>query len=114
MTESTQEKIERLMKARGFSQKALSRAAGLNETAVHDLLKRHDSVRLSSLIGIAQALGVDVSYLVSDVADLESHEAELVRLMRQMTPEQQRVVLAMVETIAPAAPRKEPGDDQTD
>jgi hypothetical protein len=40
MSEPLNEKLERLMSERGMSARALSRAAGLNDTAIRDLLTR--------------------------------------------------------------------------
>src|ERR1043165_3852615 len=48
--------IEREMKAKGFSRRSLSSAAGLSQTAVRDLLDRTENPGIGTLHKIAEAL----------------------------------------------------------
>lgn len=114
MSEGMRQKVERLMQEQGWTARALSRAAGLNDTAIHDLLKRHRSVRMSSIEAIAAVLKVDIAYLLSDTADLTLDEAEFVRALRSVSPAQRALLRAMTEQFASAAPPPGPSDDHQD
>lgn len=57
------DKIEREMKAKGFSRRSLSTAAGLSESAVRDLLTRTDNPGIGTLRRIAEALEMPVDAL---------------------------------------------------
>lgn len=57
------EKIEREMKAKGFSRRSLSKAADLSESAVRDLLTRTDNPGIGTLRRIARALEMPVDEL---------------------------------------------------
>jgi transcriptional regulator with XRE-family HTH domain len=108
------QKVERLMKEQGWSARALSRAAGLNDTAVHDILKKNRSVRMSSIEGIAAVLKVDIAFLLSDTADLSADESEFVRVLRLATPAQKALLRAMAEQLVVSAPPPAKADDQSD
>lgn len=53
--------LQRAMERRGIGAKPLARAAGLNETAVRDVLKRSDNPGIGTLLKIADALDVSAS-----------------------------------------------------
>lgn len=61
--QAIRESIERAMKAKGFSRRSLSSAAGLSETAVRDLLTRTDNPGIDTLRKVAEALAVPVDAL---------------------------------------------------
>lgn len=52
--------IEAEMKAKGFSRRSLSHAAGLSQTAVRDVLERTDNPGIGTLHRIAEALQIPV------------------------------------------------------
>lgn len=54
------EAIEREMKAKGFTRRSLSIAAGLSQTGVRDVLERTDNPGIGTLHRIAEALQVPV------------------------------------------------------
>jgi transcriptional regulator with XRE-family HTH domain len=95
MSETMHDKITRLMRERGYTARALSLAAGLNPSAVWQILSSEGGARLGSLEAIARALGVDVGYLVSDMVDMSREEADLVRTLRGLSPEQRALVRGM-------------------
>lgn len=57
------EKIEHEMKAKGFSRRSLSTAAGLSESAVRDLLSRTENPGIDTLRKVAEALEMPVDAL---------------------------------------------------
>lgn len=62
------DRLLELMQERGHTMKSLSRAAGLGETAIRDMVKRTRSPSLESLSKVANALGVPVAHLWSQPA----------------------------------------------
>ena len=58
--------IEREMKAKGFSRRSLSSAAGLSESAVRDLLTRTDNPGIDTLRKVAEALEMPVDALTGE------------------------------------------------
>ena len=60
--------IESEMKAKGFSQRKLSAAAELSESAIRDLLKRTDNPGIDTLRKIAEALEMPVDRLTGAAA----------------------------------------------
>lgn len=61
--QTIRDSIERAMKAKGFSRRSLSSAAGLSETAVRDLLTRTDNPGIDTLRKVAEALEMPVDAL---------------------------------------------------
>lgn len=57
------EAVEREMKAKGFSRRSLSTAAGLSESAIRDLLTRTDNPGVGTLRKVAEALEMPVDAL---------------------------------------------------
>jgi phage repressor protein C with HTH and peptisase S24 domain len=57
------ETIEREMKAKGFSRRSLSTAAGLSQSAVRDVLDRTENPGISTLHKIAEALELPIDAL---------------------------------------------------
>lgn len=58
--------IEKEMKRKGFSQRSLSSAAGLSESAVRDLLKRTSNPGIDTLRKVAEALEMPVDALTGE------------------------------------------------
>lgn len=64
--------IEYLMKKKGFNMKSLSLAAGLNETAIRDLLKRTNNPSYQTINKLSKFLEIDpYSLTTSDAAELD-------------------------------------------
>jgi transcriptional regulator with XRE-family HTH domain len=66
--QAIRERIEREMKAKGFSRRSLSSAAGLSESAVRDVLDRTPNPGISTLERIAEALTIPVDELTGNPA----------------------------------------------
>lgn len=69
MSEQFKERLESRMKEQGFNMKSLSKAAGLGETTVRDILKRDRSPSLETVGPIASALRVSVGWLLTGSGD---------------------------------------------
>jgi transcriptional regulator with XRE-family HTH domain len=63
MIENIRAALDREIKRTGLKGKTLSRAAGLNESAVRDLLTKVDDPRIGTVVKLAKALGVPPGYL---------------------------------------------------
>jgi transcriptional regulator with XRE-family HTH domain len=111
MSDDVKDRIRRLARERGLSLRALSLAAGLNETAVRDILRADTLPTLRTLMQLAAALEVDVATLVSDNVDLQADEAELMSVYRGLTPEQRQLLRAMGLQMIAAAHNLKNGDD---
>lgn len=75
------EAIRREMTARGFNQKSLAEAAGLNVTAVRDILiGKSRSPRGDTISKIAAALDIPAGVLLGDEAPTPSHDVDLDRI----------------------------------
>ncbi|RBI84285.1 adenosylcobalamin-dependent ribonucleoside-diphosphate reductase [Rhodosalinus halophilus] len=67
---SLPERLEAAMKAKGTNSKRLAEAAGLNATAVYDILKgKSKSPRLDTIAALAAALDVSVGHLTAGEED---------------------------------------------
>lgn len=60
------DRLEDLMKERGFNMKTLSLASGLSETYVRSILKRDREPSVANLSSIARTLNTTPSYLLGD------------------------------------------------
>lgn len=99
-----------LMAQRGLSQRALSRLATLDETAVKQILSgRSRSPRLDTVVRLAEALGTSVSHLIGDrQSDVERYSVlagsiDVFRRLGLMTldeAEARAVAAAMAEALA--------------
>ena len=85
MTSELADEIRRRMEAGGFNQKSLARAAGLNETAVRDILigksrhPRHDTVqKIATALQCAAASLIEPGNARSDGAGRDAYADELV------------------------------------
>jgi len=67
------EALERHMDRRNLRGKPLSKAAGLNENAVRDLMNKVDDPRIGTLLALAHALQVSPSTLLGDVVQVAGH-----------------------------------------
>lgn len=80
MTESLPQRLERLMHERGFNQKSLALKAGLNETAVRDILKGRSRRPLhTTVMALAVALGCDVAELLGTARAAVPHGMTVIR-----------------------------------
>lgn len=55
--------LKRVMESKGFKAKRLSKAAGLNDTAVRDIMEKVDDPRVGTLIKLADALEIPAASL---------------------------------------------------
>ena len=65
-TDTVGSRIRRLREARGLSQAALARKAGVTRLTVIRIEMDHQSPTLASLAGLARALGVKLRALIPD------------------------------------------------
>ncbi len=73
------DRLETLMKEKGFSMKRLSLSAGLGETFVRDVLKRGHMPAMESIRKLAIALEVPLAALISQESSVSRTSAKLKR-----------------------------------
>lgn len=99
-------RIRALRKSKGWTQEELGGRAELDFTTIGGAERGEKSLSLKSLSRVAQALGVDVAWLVreeeSRTGEPESEELieELVDLLRDLRPEELRHIVRLVEVAA--------------
>ena len=80
MNESLPHRLERLMREQGFNQKSLALKAGLNETAVRDILKGRSRRPLhTTVMALAVALGCEVAELLGTARAAVPHGMTMIR-----------------------------------
>jgi transcriptional regulator with XRE-family HTH domain len=80
MIESLPQRLERLMRERGFNQKSLALKAGLNETAVRDILKGRSRRPLhTTVMALAVALDCEVAELLGTARATVPHGMTVIR-----------------------------------
>ena len=70
------ERIEQLMKERGLSKKKLAKAAGLSDSTISNLFKRHNDPSFATLKSICDGLGITLMQFFAE-------EGEAVVLTRE-------------------------------
>lgn len=103
-TDDWRGRLEAVIEAKGMSLRSLALATGKSPGYIHSIL--HDSPKgpakdpsFSTLIEIAKALNVSLSYLAYGIEMTGDEEALLVTFGR-MTPRQRQALLRMAETTA--------------
>lgn len=97
--------IEAIMAQKGLNPSEVARRLGTNPTLVYDILSgKSKNPRLDTLHKIAViGLGVPVSSLLFEPKDTELDD-ELIRTFSQMSPNDRRRVLGMIQAFAAQAP----------
>jgi DNA-binding Xre family transcriptional regulator len=86
--------IERLMRDKGMNPAELRRAAGLNQSAIHDIFTgRSKSPKVETVAKIAAALQVNVADLFLDPKVLQARKAILAAFDSLQPAERDRLVL---------------------
>lgn len=89
--------IKTLMEARGLTPAALRRAAGINQSGIHDILTgRSRSPKVDTVAKIAKALGVSPADLFLEPSQLAAR-AKVLNLMDRMPPEMQDLFVRTAE-----------------
>ncbi|MDE3078971.1 MAG: helix-turn-helix transcriptional regulator [Paracoccaceae bacterium] len=93
----------RLMREKGMSAAALSRAAGLNPRAVKDIEERRaNSPRIATVVALARGLGVSEATLLGLPSAMEV-SPELSAFLARFDPEQQDEILQRLSEMFPSA-----------
>lgn len=87
-------RVLREMEIRGFSQRYLSKVAGLNQTAVRDFFARTSNPSIGALLSFAKALQVDPRFLIFGDAPQSAHNK--IDLLIKRIPETRRQLAARV------------------
>ena len=90
VTKLVMDNVEALIDARSTNPAEVARKAGLNYTAVYDIIKgKVRSPRVETLDKIAKALGVPIATLFEDASD-EQLRSEIVAIYHQLPEAEQR------------------------
>lgn len=94
------EKVLKLMKGKGLSQKQLAQECKIAESSVSRYLKADKRPRLDIVVNFAKILGVQPEYLLDDT-DLNDNAFTLIstaiaRKGKELTPEEKNKLIAMI------------------
>ncbi|MCQ2488157.1 MAG: helix-turn-helix domain-containing protein [Clostridia bacterium] len=94
------DKVLKLMKEQGLSQKQLAQKSGIAESSVSRYLKSNKRPRLDIVINFAKILGVKPEYLLDD-DDIKEDAFTLIssavaRKGNELTPEEKYKLIAMI------------------
>ena len=93
------ERLQNLMKARGWSEYRLSKECGLSESTLANIFRRNTVPSISTLEAICNAFGISLSQFFAD-GDLVELTPELREVFDQwatLTPEQKQAVLELLK-----------------
>ena len=93
------ERLQNLMKARGWSEYRLSKECGLSESTLANIFRRNTVPSISTLEAICNAFGISLSQFFAD-GDLVELTPELREVFDQwatLTPEQKQAVLGLLK-----------------
>jgi len=111
------ERIKRLRIERGMTQEELGRAVGLQRAAINKYEKGIvENIKRTTIIKLAEVLRTTPSYLVGyeddeEVSELTAIQEELMEKIFELTPDNQRTLIGIVETLLTAQTRKDENDD---
>ncbi len=101
--------LKEIRKAAGLTQEELAEKAGVSQAAVSRIEKMAESVTLRQLKQVAEALGVSPSDLLSDRG---ATEAALVRRFRQLSPDQQKLWIKLLDAATNASSPEEASETE--
>ena len=94
------EKVKQLLKERGMNQKDLSKGSGITEASVCRYLKGDRQPRIDIIVNFAEALGVDVNYLLDEdkttMNPYQSIESAIARHGNELTKEEKERLAEMI------------------
>ncbi len=91
--------IERLLEEKGMTKSALREAAGLNQSAIHDILTgRSRSPRLETVVAIARALGVSPVDLLLP-PDLAARRQNIMLMFDRLPADEQDRLVAIARAL---------------
>lgn len=111
------ERIKRLRIERGMTQEELGKAVGLQRAAINKYEKGIvENIKRTTIIKLAEVLRTTPSYLVGyeddeEVSELTAIQEELFEKIYELTPDNQRTLIGIVETLLTAQTRKDENDD---
>ena len=111
------ERIKRLRLERGMTQEELGKAVGLQRAAINKYEKGIvENIKRTTIIKLAEVLRTTPSYLVGyeddeDLSELTATQEDLMEKIFKLTPDNQRTLIGIVETLLKAQTRKDENDD---
>lgn len=94
------EKVKRLLEERDMNQKQLSEKSGITEASVCRYLKGDRKPRIDIIVNFAEALGVDVNYLLDEdkktMTPFNSIESAIARHGNELTQEEKERLAEMI------------------
>lgn len=111
------ERIKRLRIERGMTQEELGKAVGLQRAAINKYEKGIvENIKRTTIVKLAEVLRTTPSYLIGyeddeEVSELTAIQEELMEKIFELTPDNQRTLIGIVETLLTAQTRKDENDD---
>lgn len=93
-------RLHQLLQARGWSEYRLARKSGLSESTISNIYRRNTLPSVATLEAICDAFGITLSEFFADgeMAELTPEVRELLEGWALLTPEQKKVVLAVIRS----------------
>lgn len=97
----THERLERLMRERGWTGYRLSKECGLSESTLANIFKRNTVPSISTLEAICDGFGITLSQFFADeeMVELSPELKELFENWISLTPKQKKAVLQIVKAM---------------
>lgn len=95
------ERIRTIRKSRDLKQSQLAELVGIEPSNISHIERAASKVGLSTLVGIANNLGVSVDDLLCDSIDCEreAFDNQIIELTRDCTPEELRLITDLVRAM---------------
>ena len=100
--------IAKAREIRGWTQEQLAQAVGTTQQTIQRWETGQVDPKVSRIEDISRALGIAVSFILgvdAESTDLSKEEQELVRIMRDITPQGQQQLLIYARGIAASYPK---------
>ncbi len=98
----TKQRIRELMKKRGWTEYRLAKEAGLAQSTISNMFKRHNAPTLPTLETICKAFDITLVQFFSegdDPALMTKEQRELFSKWNTMTNEQKKILLALMDVM---------------
>ena len=95
------ERIEQLMKERGLSKKKLAKAAGLSDSTISNLFKRHNDPSFATLKSICDGLGITLMQFFAEEGEavvLTREQQKLFAAWNILSVKQRKLMLEFGDT----------------
>ncbi len=91
--------IQRLRRARGYTQQQLAEMVGISTNYLSDIERGKNSARIDKLVAVINALGCSADDIFEDVIDT-APDVDISAKAEQLSPQQAAVVSAVIDALS--------------